>query len=334
MGRASKDEKMGLKKGPWSPEEDQLLIDFIHRNGHNNWIALPKQAGLLRCGKSCRLRWNNYLRPDIKRGNFSSEEKRAIIKLHQIFGNRWSAIASRLPGRTDNEIKNVWRTHLQKHHLQMAIDPVTNAVATSSTSHNNSKYSHVSMEPMKKDAFADNSVISQTKASVDSPTTLPYSSGSFNDSQSLSSEVISTLGWIRSNCINSFDVAFGYNHQPPNVQDDNKLEELLLDEKFIMGDQKLKEEERYLPRESENATSIMTSEANWEHSSNLQVCNLVSSCREDDNLNSRDGEDTNAHQLCNIGMECNDYWLNFLQQAGSLQAGSSFSMHHHQAGYL
>ncbi|XVE87922.1 hypothetical protein DITRI_Ditri19aG0027300 [Diplodiscus trichospermus] len=127
MGRAPCCEKNGLKKGPWTPEEDQKLIDYIQKHGYGNWRTLPMNAGLQRCGKSCRLRWTNYLRPDIKRGRFSFEEEEAIIQLHSILGNKWSAIAARLPGRTDNEIKNYWNTHIRKRLLRMGIDPVTHS---------------------------------------------------------------------------------------------------------------------------------------------------------------------------------------------------------------
>nr|GMD35160.1 myb-related protein Myb4-like [Ipomoea batatas] len=70
--------------------------------------------GLSRCGKSCRLRWMNYLRPNIKRGNYTQEEDQLILKMHRQLGNKWSAIAAHLPGRTDNEIKNHWHTSLKK----------------------------------------------------------------------------------------------------------------------------------------------------------------------------------------------------------------------------
>ncbi|XP_057537946.1 transcription factor MYB102-like [Amaranthus tricolor] len=127
MGRAPCCDKNGLKKGPWTPEEDQKLVDYIQKHGYGNWRTLPKNAGLQRCGKSCRLRWTNYLRPDIKRGRFSFEEEETIIQLHSILGNKWSAIAARLPGRTDNEIKNYWNTHIRKRLLRMGIDPVTHS---------------------------------------------------------------------------------------------------------------------------------------------------------------------------------------------------------------
>lgn len=125
MGRQPCCDKVGLKKGPWTADEDKKLINFILTNGQCCWRAVPKLAGLLRCGKSCRLRWTNYLRPDLKRGLLSEYEEKMVIDLHAQLGNRWSKIASHLPGRTDNEIKNHWNTHIKKKLKKMGIDPVT-----------------------------------------------------------------------------------------------------------------------------------------------------------------------------------------------------------------
>ncbi|CAN1286848.1 Transcription repressor MYB4 [Linum perenne] len=125
MGRSPCCEKEHNNKGAWTKEEDQLLISYINLHGGGCWRSLPRAAGLLRCGKSCRLRWINYLRPNLKRGNFSDEEDELIINLHSLLGNKWSLIASRLPGRTDNEIKNYWNSHIRRKLYNRGIDPFT-----------------------------------------------------------------------------------------------------------------------------------------------------------------------------------------------------------------
>jgi myb proto-oncogene protein len=73
-----------------------------------------RSAGLKRTGKSCRLRWVNYLHPGLRRGRITADEERLILELHAKWGSRWSRIARSLPGRTDNEIKNFWRTRMRK----------------------------------------------------------------------------------------------------------------------------------------------------------------------------------------------------------------------------
>ncbi|KAK6920900.1 SANT/Myb domain [Dillenia turbinata] len=125
MGRSPRCDAEGLKRGPWTPEEDEKLLAYIQKHGHGSWRSFPPKAGLQRCGKSCRLRWINYLRPDIKRGGFSLQEDQTIIQLHALLGNRWSVIAAHLPKRTDNEIKNYWNTHIKKVLNKRGIDPVT-----------------------------------------------------------------------------------------------------------------------------------------------------------------------------------------------------------------
>nr|QTO65864.1 R2R3MYB [Tropaeolum majus] len=104
---------VGLRKGAWTSEEDDLLRKCIHKYGEGKWHQVPLKAGLNRCRKSCRLRWLNYLKPNIKRGEFAEDEVDLILRLHKLLGNRWSLIAGRIPGRTANDIKNYWNTRLR-----------------------------------------------------------------------------------------------------------------------------------------------------------------------------------------------------------------------------
>ncbi|KAL1821568.1 hypothetical protein ACET3Z_016437 [Daucus carota] len=102
------------EKGQWTSEEDNKLVSYIQQHGSGDWTAVSKNTGLHRNGKSCRLRWLNQLNPNIKRGNFTTDEDLIIIRHQALNGNRWSAIAAQLPGRTDNDIKNYWHVHLKK----------------------------------------------------------------------------------------------------------------------------------------------------------------------------------------------------------------------------
>ncbi|CAN6326462.1 unnamed protein product [Urochloa humidicola] len=119
-----------MRKGPWTEEEDAQLVWFVRLFGERRWDFLAKVSGLRRTGKSCRLRWVNYLHPGLRRGRITADEERLILELHAQYGSRWSRIARSLPGSTDNEIKNYWRTRTRK---QKAANTAASAAASSSS---------------------------------------------------------------------------------------------------------------------------------------------------------------------------------------------------------
>ncbi|KAL7599053.1 hypothetical protein Lser_V15G22315 [Lactuca serriola] len=127
----SSSDGLGLKKGAWSAHEDKLLKDYIEQYGEGKWHLIPRRTGLNRCRKSCRLRWLNYLRPNIKRGDFAEDEVDLMLRLHKILGNRWSLIAGRIPGRTANDVKNYWNTHIQPRSKQQKTELLQDAPVTS-----------------------------------------------------------------------------------------------------------------------------------------------------------------------------------------------------------
>nr|URW63966.1 MYB transcription factor [Paeonia delavayi] len=154
-----------VRKGPWTMEEDLILINYIANHGEGVWNTLAKSAGLKRTGKSCRLRWLNYLRPDVRRGNITPEEQLLIMELHAKWGNRWSKIAKHLPGRTDNEIKNYWRTRIQKHIKQGENFP-------GQSSEVNENHNQVMMANQQASSSADPVVVQSSYSSSSYPENL------------------------------------------------------------------------------------------------------------------------------------------------------------------
>ncbi|KAJ7976465.1 Myb-related protein [Quillaja saponaria] len=194
MGRPPCCDKVGIKKGPWTPEEDIILVSYIQEHGPGNWRSVPTNTGLLRCSKSCRLRWTNYLRPGIKRGNFTPHEEGMIIHLQALLGNKWAAIASYLPQRTDNDIKNYWNTHLKKKlkKFQSALDPHL-ALSDSTTTTTHHQFVSKTFSNNTERRSLDKIMISSNNLTSDNNniSTSSYASSTENISRLLE-------GWMRS----------------------------------------------------------------------------------------------------------------------------------------
>ncbi|KAH9786675.1 transcription factor MYB111 [Citrus sinensis] len=205
MGRTPCCEKVGLKKGKWTAKEDEILTKYIQANGIESW----------------RLRWVNYLRTDLRRGNITTEEEETIIKLHASLGNRWSVIASHLPGRTDNELKNYWNTHLSKkiHTFQGPVGgetlslPKTVDVASASAAIDKRKAGKTSRCATKKNKSY---IINKDDVTSNVPTQRPQVNGS------TSTDDIGNVSAQRPEAYASTDVGYVSTRRPQvNISIDN-----------------------------------------------------------------------------------------------------------------
>ncbi|KAL0866177.1 hypothetical protein Bca101_045295 [Brassica carinata] len=184
--------KEEIKKGPWKAEEDQVLINHVNRYGPRDWSSIRSKGLLQRTGKSCRLRWVNKLRPNLKIGcKFSAEEERTVIELQAEFGNKWARIATYLPGRTDNDVKNFWSSRIKRlaRILHNSSDASSSSTNPKPSSHRNKGKNVKPIQSLYASQFQRFGLVEEeviTASSSSSSKILPYSSSDQDNHEALS----------------------------------------------------------------------------------------------------------------------------------------------------
>ncbi|KAF8098680.1 hypothetical protein N665_0261s0045 [Sinapis alba] len=149
-----------------------MIMNIIRRR------ALSRPSGVLHRAKRYRLRGRRYAKAELKQSNFSKDEDDLILKLHALLGNRWSLIAGRLPGRTDNEVRIHWEAYLKNKLMKMGIDP-TNHRLYHHTNYTSRRYINASYnKEHETDIISDQS--SSVSESCD-VTLLPVSSSNCSE---------------------------------------------------------------------------------------------------------------------------------------------------------
>ncbi|XP_010469183.1 PREDICTED: myb-related protein 305-like [Camelina sativa] len=190
MEANNNNKKEEIKKGPWKAEEDEVLINHVKRYGPRDWSSIRSKGLLHRTGKSCRLRWVNKLRPNLKNGcKFSADEERVVIELQSDFGNKWARIATYLPGRTDNDVKNFWSSR-QKRLARILHNSSSDASTSKSSSSSSHRCKGKHVKPIRQSCNPTQgfSLVEEEEITVSSSSSLmkvPYSSSDQVDDKAL-----------------------------------------------------------------------------------------------------------------------------------------------------